>query len=181
MNLPQRRISEIKRGRRAISADTTVPPGRCFDMEAQFWLNPQSRYDLLQAKGRSKSAWKAKSGLMRSEPGFGFCFEYFGSNCPQPLHRRMQSMSLDNTRRTCRGPLPAPNERRGVLALVVLDPADPDAAFRPHAVSAPGAEEREFTGLYAGRFGSPATPSPTGVDRCVARLCGRWSQQNRNR
>jgi len=50
ISVPQRRISEIVQGKRAISADTALRLGRFFGMEAQFWLNLQSRYDLLQAQ-----------------------------------------------------------------------------------------------------------------------------------
>ena len=50
ISVPQRRISEIVQGKRAISADTALRLGRFFGMEAQFWLNLQSRYDLLQAE-----------------------------------------------------------------------------------------------------------------------------------
>ena len=46
ISVPQRRISEIVHGRRAITADTALRFGRYFGMEAQFWLNLQSRYDL---------------------------------------------------------------------------------------------------------------------------------------
>ena len=41
-----RRINEIVHGRRAISADTALRLGHFFKMEAQFWLNLQSRYDM---------------------------------------------------------------------------------------------------------------------------------------
>jgi addiction module HigA family antidote len=41
-----RRINEIVHGRRAISADTALRLGRFFKMEAQFWLNLQSHYDM---------------------------------------------------------------------------------------------------------------------------------------
>jgi len=41
-----RRINEIVHGRRAISADTALRLGRFFNMEAQFWLNLQSHYDM---------------------------------------------------------------------------------------------------------------------------------------
>jgi antitoxin HigA-1 len=41
-----RRINEIVHGRRAISADTALRLGQYFDMEAQFWMNLQSRYDM---------------------------------------------------------------------------------------------------------------------------------------
>lgn len=41
-----RRINEIVHGRRAISADTALRLSQYFGMEAQFWLNLQSRYDM---------------------------------------------------------------------------------------------------------------------------------------
>ena len=41
-----RRINEIVHGRRAISADTALRLGRFFSMEAEFWLNLQSHYDM---------------------------------------------------------------------------------------------------------------------------------------
>jgi addiction module HigA family antidote len=50
ISVPQRRISEIVQGKRAITADTALRFGRYFGMEAQFWLNLQSRYDLQKAK-----------------------------------------------------------------------------------------------------------------------------------
>jgi addiction module HigA family antidote len=50
ISVPQRRISEIVQGKRSITADTALRLGKYFDMEAQFWLNLQSRYDLLRAE-----------------------------------------------------------------------------------------------------------------------------------
>ena len=50
ISVPQRRISEITQGKRSITADTALRLGRYFDMEAQFWLNLQSRFDLLCAE-----------------------------------------------------------------------------------------------------------------------------------
>jgi antitoxin HigA-1 len=41
-----RRINEIIHGRRAITADTALRLGRFFDMEAEFWLNLQTHYDM---------------------------------------------------------------------------------------------------------------------------------------
>jgi len=41
-----RRINEIVRGRRAITADTALRLGRFFGMEAAFWLNLQSHYNM---------------------------------------------------------------------------------------------------------------------------------------
>ena len=46
-----RRINEIVHGRRAITADTALRFGRYFNMEAQFWLNLQSHYDMEVAMG----------------------------------------------------------------------------------------------------------------------------------
>ena len=39
-------LHEIVHGRRAITADTALRLGRFFSMEAQFWLNLQSHYDM---------------------------------------------------------------------------------------------------------------------------------------
>ncbi len=50
IKVSQRRIGEIVQGRRAITADTALRLGRFFGMEAQFWLNLQTRYDLLIAE-----------------------------------------------------------------------------------------------------------------------------------
>ena len=41
-----RRVNEIVHGRRAITADTALRLGRFFSMEAQFWLNLQTHYDM---------------------------------------------------------------------------------------------------------------------------------------
>ena len=41
-----RRVNEIVLGRRAITADTALRLGRYFNMEAQFWMNLQSHYDM---------------------------------------------------------------------------------------------------------------------------------------
>ena len=48
--VPQRRISEIVTGKRAITADTAARLGVFFGMEAEFWLNLQSHYDLVQTR-----------------------------------------------------------------------------------------------------------------------------------
>jgi antitoxin HigA-1 len=45
-----RRINEIVHGRRAVSADTALRLSHYFSMEAQFWLNLQSRYDMEVAR-----------------------------------------------------------------------------------------------------------------------------------
>lgn len=44
--VPPNRISEIINCKRSISADTALRLERYFGVEAQFWLNLQSEYDL---------------------------------------------------------------------------------------------------------------------------------------
>ena len=44
--VPPNRISEIVNGKRGITADTALRLQRYFGVEAQFWLNLQSEYDL---------------------------------------------------------------------------------------------------------------------------------------
>lgn len=46
IGVPPRRINEIVHGKRGITADTALRLGRFFDIEAQFWMNLQTRYDL---------------------------------------------------------------------------------------------------------------------------------------
>ena len=46
INVPSRRINEIVRGERAISADTALRLSRYFGMSENFWMNLQARYDL---------------------------------------------------------------------------------------------------------------------------------------
>ena len=48
--VPPNRISEIVNGKRAITADTALRLQRYFRVEAQFWLNLQSEYDLRMVK-----------------------------------------------------------------------------------------------------------------------------------
>ena len=46
IDVPPNRISEIVNGKRGITADTALRLERYFRVEAQFWLNLQSEYDL---------------------------------------------------------------------------------------------------------------------------------------
>ena len=48
--VPPNRISEIVNGKRGITADTALRLERYFGVEAQFWLNLQSEYDLRMMK-----------------------------------------------------------------------------------------------------------------------------------
>ena len=52
IGVPARRINEIVKGERAITADTALRLGRYFKMSAQYWLNLQSHYDLEIEEGR---------------------------------------------------------------------------------------------------------------------------------
>jgi addiction module HigA family antidote len=51
-SVPPRRINEIVRGTRAVSADTALRLARYFGTSERFWLNLQARYDLEVEKDR---------------------------------------------------------------------------------------------------------------------------------
>ena len=46
LDVPPNRISEIVNGKRSVTADTALRLERYFGVEAQFWLNLQSEYNL---------------------------------------------------------------------------------------------------------------------------------------
>lgn len=46
LDVPTSRISEITNGKRPITVDTAMRLGVFFNMEARFWLNLQSEYDV---------------------------------------------------------------------------------------------------------------------------------------
>jgi antitoxin HigA-1 len=46
ISVPPRRINEIVKGKRKVTADTALRLGRYFGMSAQFWMNLQDRYEL---------------------------------------------------------------------------------------------------------------------------------------
>ena len=46
LSVPPNRISEIVNGKRSITADTALRLERYFGVEAQFWLNLQTEFDL---------------------------------------------------------------------------------------------------------------------------------------
>ncbi len=46
LGVPPRRINEIIKGRRAITADTALRLARHFGISAEFWLNLQTHHDL---------------------------------------------------------------------------------------------------------------------------------------
>lgn len=51
-SVPARRINEIVKGERAISADTALRLARYFGTSEMFWLNLQAKYDLEVEKDR---------------------------------------------------------------------------------------------------------------------------------
>src|SRR5437588_7247381 len=51
-SVPPRRINEIVRGQRSITADTALRLARYFGTSERFWLNLQARYDLEVEKDR---------------------------------------------------------------------------------------------------------------------------------
>lgn len=52
ISVPPRRINEIVKGKRGITADTALRLGRFFGMSERFWLNLQNRYDLEKERDR---------------------------------------------------------------------------------------------------------------------------------
>src|SRR2546423_12545942 len=54
ISVPPRRINQIVKGQRAITADTALRLGKYFGMAAQFWLNLQTHYDLEQEEAQLK-------------------------------------------------------------------------------------------------------------------------------
>jgi addiction module HigA family antidote len=52
VSVPPRRINEIVRGSRAVTADTALRLARYFGTSERFWLNLQAQYDLEVEKER---------------------------------------------------------------------------------------------------------------------------------
>jgi len=52
VSVPPRRINEVVRGLRSISADTALRLSRYFGTSERFWLNLQARHDLEAEKDR---------------------------------------------------------------------------------------------------------------------------------
>ncbi|MFZ0546387.1 MAG: HigA family addiction module antitoxin [Candidatus Promineifilaceae bacterium] len=54
ISVPPRRINEIVKGKRGITANTALRLSRYFGMSERFWLNLQTRYDLEVEKDKLK-------------------------------------------------------------------------------------------------------------------------------
>ena len=50
LEVPANRMTQIVRGKRAITGDTALRLGHWFSMSPQFWLNLQTAYELRQAE-----------------------------------------------------------------------------------------------------------------------------------
>ena len=55
INVPARRINEIVRGKRSISANTALRLSRYFKVSPIFWINLQARYDIEIARDKLSS------------------------------------------------------------------------------------------------------------------------------
>lgn len=66
-SVPPRRINEIVRGQRAISADTALRLARYFGTSERFWLNLQARYDLEVEKDRLGDRLQREVSPLRHE------------------------------------------------------------------------------------------------------------------
>lgn len=62
LGISRRRVNELIRGRRGISADTAVRLALFFDNEASFWMQLQSDWDL------SEAAKRLMAGKVRGAP-----------------------------------------------------------------------------------------------------------------
>ena len=49
IDVPANRISQIIAGKRSVTADTALRLGHWFGVDAEFWLNVQSQFDLVSA------------------------------------------------------------------------------------------------------------------------------------
>lgn len=58
LGVPPRRINEIVKGRRSLTADTAVRLARYFTWPAEVWLNLQSHYDRQLAEESMKAVLK---------------------------------------------------------------------------------------------------------------------------
>ncbi len=60
MDVPPSRISDIVNGARPITADTALRLGLFFGMDARYWLNLQTEYDVRVARRNSLSEMQAR-------------------------------------------------------------------------------------------------------------------------
>ena len=56
IDVPPNRVGQIIAGKRSVSPDTALRLGHWFGVEAQFWLNLQTQFDLIIAEQTSGAA-----------------------------------------------------------------------------------------------------------------------------
>ena len=56
IDVPPNRVGQIIAGKRSVSAETALRFGHWFGVEAQFWLNLQTQFDLVVAEQRIGAA-----------------------------------------------------------------------------------------------------------------------------
>jgi antitoxin HigA-1 len=64
IDVPPSRISDIVNGRRPITADTALRLGLYFKMDARFWMNLQSEYDIRVADRSLRTALLGRIRVM---------------------------------------------------------------------------------------------------------------------
>jgi addiction module HigA family antidote len=70
-SVPPRRINEIVRGQRSISADTALRLSRYFGMSERFWINLQAHYDLETEKDRLGKRLEREVCVLANRSGTG--------------------------------------------------------------------------------------------------------------
>jgi addiction module HigA family antidote len=68
IDVPPSRISEIVHGTRPITADTALRLGLFFEMEARFWMNLQSEYDMRVAYRTLKNKIQPRIRVLQRKP-----------------------------------------------------------------------------------------------------------------
>lgn len=69
VSVPPRRINEVVRGLRSISADTALRLSRYFGTSERFWLNLQARHDLEVEKDRLGSRLEREVNVLAPAGG----------------------------------------------------------------------------------------------------------------
>src|ERR1022692_972795 len=67
LDVPTNRVTGILNGQRAITGDTALRLGHFFGTSAEFWLNPQSLYELRIAQRKVGKSIRALPRLERRE------------------------------------------------------------------------------------------------------------------
>lgn len=67
LKLPFNRIYQILRGERSITASTALRLGKFFNVDPEFWLNLQRKYDLEVAREKERDGLKEIKPFRRSK------------------------------------------------------------------------------------------------------------------